>query len=234
MPVISHRDLMALHVEALFRHDAAGRLLRVNEPDGAPAPRFFLGTTIDGPVLRFRHDVPDELRGELEAAAGDDVRRQPTLDSPIGQSRYEAILARSAPVQRTWVGPAFSFPETLPTAHGATLVTADNSHALRAFLADWIPDVPRCRPMYALTVDDDAVAVCCSVRTTPKAHEAGVETVARYRGRGYAAQVVSAWARAVREAGRSPLYSTSWQNEASRAVAGKLGLIHFGSDLHIT
>jgi hypothetical protein len=234
MPVISHRDLMVSHVEALFTHDAAGRLLRVNEPDGAPAPRFFIGATVDGLVLRFRHDVPDDVREELEAAAVDDVGGKHAFDTPSSPSRYEAILARSAPVQRTWAGPAFCFPETSPTPHGATLVADNNAQVLRPFLADWIPDVPRCRPMYALTVDDYAVAVCCSVRATPKAHEAGVETVPRYRGRGYAAQVVAAWARAVREMRRIPLYSTSWQNEASRAVAGKLGLIHFGSDLHLT
>jgi len=66
------------------------------------------------------------------------------------------------------------------------------------------------------------------------AHEAGVETAPPYRGRGHAAQVVAAWARAVLELGRVPLYSTSWQNEASRAVARKLSLIRFGDDLHIT
>jgi hypothetical protein len=31
-----------------------------------------------------------------------------------------------------------------------------------------------------------------------------------------------------------PLYSTSWQNQASLALARKLGLIQYGADLHIT
>jgi RimJ/RimL family protein N-acetyltransferase len=66
------------------------------------------------------------------------------------------------------------------------------------------------------------------------AHEAGVETVPTFRGRGFAAQVVAAWVGAVREMGFVPLYSTSWENEASRSVARKLSLIQFGSDLHIT
>jgi RimJ/RimL family protein N-acetyltransferase len=232
MPTISHRQLMALHVEALFTHDAAGRLVRVNEPDGAPAPRFFVGRTIDGPVLRFRHDVPSDVRKELEAAVAGDVHGH-TLDAPISPTRYEAILDRWAPVQRRWAGPAFSFPDELPSAIGAILVTENNAAFLQPLLAGWIPDVPRCQPMYALAVDANAVAVCCSVRTTPEAHEAGVETALAFRGRGYAALIVAAWARAVRELGRIPFYSTSWQNEASRAVARKLGLIHFGSDLHI-
>jgi hypothetical protein len=34
--------------------------------------------------------------------------------------------------------------------------------------------------------------------------------------------------------GRTPLYSTSWENEASLALAKKLGLPQYGVDLHIT
>jgi hypothetical protein len=32
---MNDRELMRIHVEALFTRDAAGRLLRVNEPNGA-------------------------------------------------------------------------------------------------------------------------------------------------------------------------------------------------------
>jgi len=41
-------ELMKRHVEALYTHDAAGRLRRVREHNGAPAPRFFLGRTAGG------------------------------------------------------------------------------------------------------------------------------------------------------------------------------------------
>jgi RimJ/RimL family protein N-acetyltransferase len=88
--------------------------------------------------------------------------------------------------------------------------------------------------LIAAVIDDQAVAVCGSVRITARAHEAGVETSLPHRGHGYAAQTTAAWAKAVRALGVEPLYSTSWDNAASRAVARKLGLIHFCNDLHLT
>lgn len=232
--MISDRELMRMHVEALFTHDADGHVERVNEPDGAPAPRFFLGRTPDGDVWRFRRDVDYDLRKNLEAAIQRDVFAERTLDSPPDPSPYEEILARVGTIQRTWMGPAFCFPEELPTTAGTILVTEENAQCLRPFLEAWLPDARLCQPMFALIVDSSAVAICASVRRTTDAHEAGVDTAPSHRGRGYAAQVVSAWAHAVRDMGRVPLYSTSWKNDASRAVARKLGLIQFGDDLHVT
>ena len=225
---------MELHVQALFTHDARGDLVRVNEPNGAPAPRFFLGKTVDGVVRRFRYDVGHDVRRELEAASEEDLREPHGLDAVGDPSRYEALLVRGAPIQRTWTGPAFSVPEGLDAPVDTMLVTEENAQVLQPHLQAWVPDARSCRPMVALTVDGDAVAVCCSVRRTDAAHEAGVETTPSHRGLGYAAHVVTAWARAVRAMGPVPLYSTSWRNEASRAVARKLALIHFGSDLHVT
>ena len=43
-----------------------------------------------------------------------------------------------------------------------------------------------------------------------------------------------AWATMVRELARTPLYSTSWDNAASRALARSLGLVQSGATLHLT
>jgi hypothetical protein len=225
---------MQYHVEALYTHDDDRRLVAVNEPNGAPAPRFFLGRTIDGTLCRFRRDVASELRQDLEAAVAEELGRGDDVDSPIDPAPYERIIGRHDPVQRTWTGPAFCFPSELPAAGDAVRVTRDNVAVLERHLQAWIPDVPLCDPMLVSIVNGDAVSICASVRRTGMAHEAGIETTPAYRRQGHGAQAALAWAHAVRDMGRVPLYSTSWRNEASRAVARKLALVHFGSDMHIT
>jgi hypothetical protein len=222
---------MRLHVDALFTHDKRGRMLTVNEPNGARAPRFFIGATSEGCLWRFRDDLDDEAIRALEAIASAEA----ATEAPLDATRYVSILERFAPIQTTSSGPAFSFPRELARAAEAVVqITDENSRLLRPHLEPWLPDVGTGQPLFAYIVDGHAVSVCCSVRKTPEAHEAGVETAPDFRRRGYAVHVVAAWARAVRAADRIPLYSTSWTNTASRAVAAKLGLEEFGSDLHIT
>jgi RimJ/RimL family protein N-acetyltransferase len=230
--MLRDRELMEMHVEALFAHDDHGRLLHVNDPNAADAPRFFLGQTAGGSVMRFRRGTATDLERELKAVAAA-IQAAPALDSPIDAAPYRAILDRSSPSGEIWTGPAFTFPSSLPERVQAFRVTPENSHVLESHLAPWVPDVTTCQPMIAVAVDGQAVAVCASVRRTRKAHEAGIETVVAFRRRGYAAAAATEWARAVREEGRVPLYSTSWNNEASRALARKLGLLPFGNDLHI-
>ena len=59
--------LMRTHVETLFTLDPVDRLLTVNEPGGAPAPRFFMGQTLAGNQWWFRDDLGVELVRALEA-----------------------------------------------------------------------------------------------------------------------------------------------------------------------
>ncbi|MGH7463221.1 MAG: GNAT family N-acetyltransferase, partial [Longimicrobiales bacterium] len=152
----------------------------------------------------------------------------------IDAEPFAGILERRAPVQRTWQGPVFVCEGTSPCAPEIVRITETNADLLAAYLSAWLPDVPTSEFMFATVVDGHAVAVCSSVRVTSEAHEAGVETAPDFRRRGYAAKSVLAWAAAIRGAGYSPLYSTSWQNAASRAVAARANLRRFGSDFHIT
>ena len=229
----NHRDLMQFHVQALFTHDADGDLVRVNEPHGPAAPRFFFGRTQHGSVLRFRHDVDAGIRRELEAAAAADLVPGRPIDDSLDASRYAAILERSAPVGTIWAGSAFSFPQGFSDGRGTLRITERNAGVLELYFYEWIDDVPRCQPMAGIQVNGHVVSLCCSVRQTDLADEAGVETAQPYRGHDYARHVTTAWATAVREQNRVPLYSTSWANAPSRAVARKIGLLLIGSDLHL-
>ena len=228
------RALMRMHVEALFLHDAAGRMTRVNEPSGKAAPRFFIGRTRHGHEWRLRDDLDAALARELESASAAEPTGEQFLAPPYGSAPFEAILDRFAPIERKWAGPVYWFPHAVAVSSDTVVVTEANANVLRPHLEPWLGDVALGLPLVALLVDGHAVSICGSVRTTAVADEAGVDTPREFRGRGYAGQVVAAWARIVREAGRVALYSTSWENTASQAVARKLGLVRFGTDLHFT
>ncbi|HEX9937746.1 MAG TPA: GNAT family N-acetyltransferase [Longimicrobium sp.] len=229
------RELMRMHVETLFTHDAAGRLLRVNEPDGRRAPIFFLGRVVDGGrLLRTRHDVDDALAREIEAVCRAEPAGDEFLEPSWGSEPYEDLLARVERSYPVWSGPVYHFPRELPVAGNTMLVTEENAHVLSPHLEGWLDDVGPRQPMAVALAGGEAVSISGSVRAGAEAHEAGVETACAFRGRGHAAQAVAAWAAIVRAMGRIPLYSTSWCNEESQALARKLGLRRYGSTLHIT
>jgi predicted GNAT family acetyltransferase len=85
-------------------------------------------------------------------------------------------------------------------------------------------------PVMAVSEGGRPVSICFCARRSAVAAEAGVETAPGFRGRGLAPRATSAWAAAIREMGLMPLYSTTWDNGSSLAVAGKLGLIVYATD----
>jgi RimJ/RimL family protein N-acetyltransferase len=225
---------MRARVAALFTLDEQGRMLRVNEPDGPPAPRFFLGRTPEGHEWRFRHDVDSELCDGLAALCRAELAGSRLAPNPANIDAYLDLLGRASPVRRQWSGPAYRFPRALPEVARAVHVTTRNAAILEPDFADWLAEVRAGQPFMALVVEGRVVSVCCSVRIGPEVHEAGVETHRRRRGRGYGSQVVAAWAAGVRRGGAQPVYSTSWENAGSQAVANRLGLARFGLDFHVT
>ncbi|MDA0271296.1 MAG: GNAT family N-acetyltransferase, partial [Chloroflexi bacterium] len=74
---------------------------------------------------------------------------------------------------------------------------------------------------------------CHSARRSNPAAEAGLEVAAEARRRGLGVAVTARWAASVREGGREPLYSTTWDNVASRGVARRLGLEVYAEDWHL-
>ena len=224
-------DLMQMHVQALYVHDQDSRLLTINDGSDKIAPRFFLGRTRQGNVWRFRQDLPQALCSKLESLCEAETAAS---ERPQYEAAYIRMLAAHSPIKQIWLGPAYLFPHRLEAASEAIQINEQNSHLLKNGLQDWLPDVATQQPFVARVVNGQAVAVCASVRITAVAHEAGVETLAAHRRRGYALSVVSAWANEVRQIGAVPLYSTSIENKASQQVAARLGLIKYGLDFHIT
>ena len=232
--MLTDLELMEIQVETLFTHDEHGQLRYVNEPNGARAPRFFWGRTKEGSIRRFRSDLPKELVSKLKSLCRSEPVATNLREGPAHLAACEDILRAHAEVVQMEAGPAYRFPGNIKRPTNVVIITKKNTGLLRDFLADWIPDIDSCQPCIAVVDTGRAVSLCCSVRISPRAHEAGVETAERYRGRGYAPAVVSGWATAVRELGRIPLYSTSWEHAASQRVASKLGLLLYGSDFHVT
>lgn len=231
----SDLELMELQASTLFLYDTRGRMLDLNEPepDGS-APRLFLGRTGAGNIWRFRADLPDSLIAELDAL----LQTEPVIDDVSRPARtlpgLVAALQTHASVRDISMGPAWRFPDQLACAEGTVPVSRSNVGMMRRHYP-WTADhLEALQPCWAVMVDGEAVSICFSSRTSGGAAEAGLDTVAAFRGRGYAPAVVTGWAKAVRASNRVPLYSTAWDNLASRAVAGKLGLLLYGADLSIT
>lgn len=233
--MLSDMELINLQATTSFLYDQRGRMLGINEPEpDKPAPRLFLGRTTAGNTWRFRHDLPASLVSELERLLqtepiATDLRQPPSILAGLVDT-----LARHGPVQSVSMGPAWQVPEEVEAPVGVVAIMHENVGVMRRHFP-WISShLPAYQPCRAVRVDGEAVSVCFSSRNGLEAAEAGVNTVEAFRGRGYAPSVVAAWARAVRESNRIPLYSTSWDNLASQAVARKLGLVLYGADLSIT
>ncbi len=227
-------EIMGLRLAALYTSDGEGRLLRVNEAGGAEAPRFHLGRSSEGQVLGFRADLAADLVETLTRISLDESTGDPLPREPSNVNQYLDVLASSSPVHCHSSGPAYRFPARIPDPPGVLRVTAENADVLSDHFEEWLEDPPDFQPFMALVVQGKVVSVCASVRVTSDIHEAGIETHPTFWGNNYAAQVAAAWAAAVRAEGATPVYSTSWDNTASQAVARKLGLLLCGMDFQAT
>ncbi len=226
--------LMELHLAALYTTDERGRIVGSNEPDPERAPRLHIGVTELGLIPCYRDDLPQSAVRELNRVfRGMKLRPEPHESAGAMVLPAIELLEKPGPATELHQGPAWRFPAEIPVPEGVTAITSENADLLRPHYPYTADHLEALSPVFAIVELSAAVAVCFSSRNTLVAAEAGVETEAPFRGRGYAPRVVAAWARAVRGQGRIPLYSADGQNAASRAVARKLGLILYGFDVSL-
>src|SRR4029078_6563634 len=98
LPGMSDYDLMEAQADALFTYDESGRMLRLNEPDGPPAPRFFLGRTRGGHVWRLRHHLPERLARALYKWAAAEPTGRELRELPLHVDRYCELLRAHAEI----------------------------------------------------------------------------------------------------------------------------------------
>jgi hypothetical protein len=169
-------------------------------------------------------DVPATIAEQLDTLARDEPAPDDLRREPLHTAAYRALLPGSVEF-----GPAFMVPPAARPPAGVILI--DRLEQLEHLFGGWTAaELPERQPIVAVPRDGQAVSVCFCARRSTAAAEAGVETAPQFRGRGLAAQAAAAWAWAIHASGRLPIYSTSWDNTSSLAVARKLGLTACASD----
>ncbi len=231
--MLNKLELMEMQAKALFTYDNNNFMRNTNDLEGAPAPRFFLGCTPEGNVLRFRYDLPQELISKLtNLVTTEPIYKNITRDTVILE-KVKGILQEHEEIQKIFEGPAYKLPNGITFSSDVIKITDDNVHLLENSFDYMLSELQFWEPCFAKFVNGMAVSICFSSRIAAESHEAGVETLSDYRGKGYAAEVVAAWAADIYKINRIPTYSTSWDNTASQSVAKKLKCDLYGTDLSI-
>lgn len=213
-----------LQLDTLFVLSGEGSIISTREPNPNPGPRFSLIRGMTRCAWAIHADVAEELAAQLSALAQEEPPTVDFRDDPVHANRYVLLVGGRADS-----GPAFTFPDVLPAS--ADIVAVKELAQLEEHFQGWTADeLPERSPILAVIEEGHAVSVCFCARQSRAAAEAGVETAGRFRRRGLGGRVTAAWARAIRASGRVPIYSTSWSNESSLAVARKLGLEARASD----
>ena len=213
-----------LHLRTLFLLDSDGRIRGTREPDPDPGPFFALIRGRTSCAWAVRADLQQDITEKLAGLAREEPPVAHFRDAPVHAERYMALAGGEV-----YSGPAFAFPETVEQPD--TTVIVDDVRLLARHFSGWTDaEIPGRSPVVAVVEDGDAVSVCFCARRSDAAAEAGLETAEAFRGRGLGPQVTAGWALAVRASGRIPLYSTSWANGASLAVARKLGLVVYACE----
>jgi len=189
-------DLVTLKIELEFGAAPRGETLPPSTTNADAQPRLLVSRFRDGEALFFRHDVPEPTRQSLRQLG---VERSLT-DEQVAA----AILARDAPLRNIWGIRWYTVARLPDPREYAGVTTQDGRHVI--------------------VVDNQPVAWAWDTQSGPTAVEVEVETLPDHRRRGYARQVVAAWAARTLANGKIGFYSHLADNHPSAALARSLGL----------
>jgi hypothetical protein len=230
---VPQNKLLEMHIEALFILNSQSKLVAINEPwdKTKTAPRLYLGKTFDGSIIyKFRYDIPLEIIKKLEKYLLKEILLNE--DNKINHTdEYLKIL-----VSKNY------FEEICYFYNGAIdliknnciKITNENIKNFKLNGFEWLnEEIIYCQPCYGIIEKNKIISICRSVRITERAHEAGIETLKEYRGKGLAMIALINWANNIQNDGYIPLYSTSKENKSSQRVAEKALLNKFGIGISI-
>jgi hypothetical protein len=218
----------------LYRLDQAKRLISTNEPGIAPGdapPQLYMCIGNDEFVYHYRKDVPQQIKKDLDLIVMQ-IKDLSAFESYEGWENFQHLVFANRNYELE-AGPAFILPHELKNSRNIIEVNQQNRAILKAHFKYTWENLEHLTPCSAKTIQGNAVAICRSVRKSENVYECGVDTIERYRGRGYGTAIVADWARQVRKNGHIPGYSTQWANRASIALAKKLNAIQYALDLSI-
>ena len=217
-----------LQLQTLFFLDGEGRISGRRSPLPSAGPLFMLIRGMASCAWAVRHDLSPETALELDRLAQEEPPVSDFRDEPVHSERYSSLLGGEIDS-----GPAFTFPEVISQPRSTVFI--EDIRLLDRHFSSWkVNEIHESTPIAAVMEDGYAVSVCFCARRSAVAAEAGIETAVAFRGRGLGPNVAAAWASEIRASGRIPLDSTSWSNDASLAVARKLGLVAYASNWSIS
>jgi RimJ/RimL family protein N-acetyltransferase len=166
---------------------------------GKASTLFSISLQAGGQVRFYRSDLPRSIRRQIEA-----------LDPETALQDHEAvrrILDKYTSCDTVFAGKGYYFART-------------------PFPAEY-PDAVYRDGCYVILVDGKPVSWAWTADESERAAELAVETVPRYQRRGYARQVVAAWAAHVLGEGKVAFYSHEVGNTPSEALAHSLGAVQY-------
>jgi RimJ/RimL family protein N-acetyltransferase len=228
-------EILDLHVEALFELDTLGRMVANNSLSVEAAPRLYIGRSEGELVALIRQDVPAVIAADmLELASSEPPHTSPRTPPRFAGDYYEA-LEQDGPVERNYFGPTYWLPPdaVVSPPEEARLLTPDDRAAIAPHFAWLLADIRAERPVSVVFRDGVVVAQCSCSRLTERAAEAGLEVAEAYRGQGLGKDCARGWAREMRDRELLTLWGTTWENDASQAIAAATGFELYGTDWHL-